>query len=279
MNSLLNFFNLIRFRDIIDIVIVSILFYYVMNIIKGTRAEQLSKGIVVLLIVTKLSDALQLYTVKWIFSNIMNFGLIAVLIVFQPELRKGLEFLGRTSSIKNTIQNSFTNVSNTVNEICDAVASLSRQKIGALIVFEKKTGLEDIADTGTRLDSFVSSGLIINIFIPNTPLHDGAVIIKNDRIKAAACFLPLTDNNTLSKELGTRHRAGIGVTERSDALSLIVSEETGSISIAQNGQISRYLDIETLKKVLTDLYTSDIENSKVFNFIKGNESKVEEDEK
>lgn len=279
MNSLLNFFNLIRFRDIIDIVIVSILFYYVMNIIKGTRAEQLSKGIVVLLIVTKLSDALQLYTVKWIFSNIMNFGLIAVLIVFQPELRKGLEFLGRTSSIKNTIQNSFTNVSNTVNEICDAVASLSRQKIGALIVFEKKTGLEDIADTGTRLDSFVSSGLIINIFIPNTPLHDGAVIIKNDRIKAAACFLPLTDNNTLSKELGTRHRAGIGVTERSDALSLIVSEETGSISIAQNGQISRYLDIETLKKVLTDLYTSDIENSKVFKFIKGNESKVEEDEK
>lgn len=279
MNPLLNFFNLIRFRDIIDIIIVAILFYYVMNIIKGTRAEQLSKGIVVLLIVTKLSDALQLYTVKWIFSNIMNFGLIAVLIVFQPELRKGLEFLGRTSSIKNTIQNSFTNVSNTVNEICDAVASLSRQKIGALIVFEKKTGLEDIADTGTRLDSLVSSGLIINIFIPNTPLHDGAVIIKNDRIKAAACFLPLTDNNTLSKELGTRHRAGIGVTERSDALSLIVSEETGSISIAQNGQISRYLDIETLKKVLTDLYTSDIENSKVFNFIKGNESKVEEDER
>ncbi|ERT56738.1 diadenylate cyclase [Peptoniphilus koenoeneniae] len=279
MNPLLNFFNLIRFRDIIDIIIVAILFYYVMNIIKGTRAEQLSKGIVVLLIVTKLSDALQLYTVKWIFSNIMNFGLIAVLIVFQPELRKGLEFLGRTSSIKNTIQNSFTNVSNTVNEICDAVASLSRQKIGALIVFEKKTGLEDIADTGTRLDSLVSSGIIINIFIPNTPLHDGAVIIKNDRIKAAACFLPLTDNNTLSKELGTRHRAGIGVTERSDALSLIVSEETGSISIAQNGQISRYLDIETLKKVLTDLYTSDIENSKVFNFIKGNESKVEEDER
>lgn len=261
MDYIQNFFELIRFKDIVDVALVAIMFYYVIKIIKGTRAEQLFKGILVILILTKISDLLRLYTIKWIFSNIMNFGFIAILIVFQPELRRGLEFLGRTSSIRNALSNRESDTPSQVTEIIDAVASLSRQKIGALIIFERKTGLDDIADTGTRLDSYISSSLLINIFIPNTPLHDGAVIVKGDRIKAAACFLPLSDSNNISKELGTRHRAGIGVTERSDSLALIVSEENGSISIAENGEISRYLDIETLENILTSLYSNSMEDT------------------
>lgn len=279
MDSIQNFFELIRFKDIVDVALVAIMFYYVIKIIKGTRAEQLFKGILVILILTKISDLLRLYTIKWIFSNIMNFGFIAILIVFQPELRRGLEFLGRTSSIRNALSNRESDTPSQVTEIIDAVASLSRQKIGALIIFERKTGLDDIADTGTRLDSYISSSLLINIFIPNTPLHDGAVIVKGDRIKAAACFLPLSDSNNISKELGTRHRAGIGVTERSDSLALIVSEENGSISIAENGEISRYLDIETLENILTSLYSNSMEDTlftKIFNRTKKEGDDIED---
>lgn len=276
MDSIQNFFELIRFKDIVDVALVAIMFYYVIKIIKGTRAEQLFKGILVILILTKISDLLRLYTIKWIFSNIMNFGFIAILIVFQPELRRGLEFLGRTSSIRNALSNRESDTPSQVTEIIDAVASLSRQKIGALIIFERKTGLDDIADTGTRLDSYISSSLLINIFIPNTPLHDGAVIVKGDRIKAAACFLPLSDSNNISKELGTRHRAGIGVTERSDSLALIVSEENGSISIAENGEISRYLDIETLENILTSLYSNSMEDTLFTKFF--NRTKEEGDD-
>ncbi len=276
MDSIQNFFELIRFKDIVDVALVAIMFYYVIKIIKGTRAEQLFKGILVILILTKISDLLRLYTIKWIFSNIMNFGFIAVLIVFQPELRRGLEFLGRTSSIRKALSNKESDTPSQVTEIIDAVASLSRQKIGALIIFERKTGLDDIADTGTRLDSYISSSLLINIFIPNTPLHDGAVIVKGDRIKAAACFLPLSDSNSISKELGTRHRAGIGVTERSDSLALIVSEENGSISIAENGEISRYLDIETLENILTSLYSNSMEDTLFTKFF--NRTKEEGDD-
>lgn len=276
MDSIQNFFELIRFKDIVDVALVAIMFYYVIKIIKGTRAEQLFKGILVILILTKISDLLRLYTIKWIFSNIMNFGFIAILIVFQPELRRGLEFLGRTSSIRKALSNKESDIPSQVTEIIDAVASLSRQKIGALIIFERKTGLDDIADTGTRLDSYISSSLLINIFIPNTPLHDGAVIVKGDRIKAAACFLPLSDSNSISKELGTRHRAGIGVTERSDSLALIVSEENGSISIAENGEISRYLDIETLENILTSLYSNSMEDTLFTKFF--NRTKEEGDD-
>lgn len=275
MDFILKFFELIRFKDIVDVALVAIMFYYVIKIIKGTRAEQLFKGILVILILTKISDLLRLYTIKWIFSNIMNFGFIAILIVFQPELRRGLEFLGRNSSIKNALLNKDNKVPSQVTEIVDAVASLSRQKIGALIIFERKTGLDDIADTGTRLDSYISSSLLINIFIPNTPLHDGAVIIKGDRIKAAACFLPLSDSNSIAKELGTRHR-GIGVTERSDALSLIVSEENGSISIAENGEISRYLDIETLENILTSLYSNSMDDTVFTKFFARSKEKGED---
>lgn len=249
----------IRVRDIIDILLVAILIYKMIKMLRGTRAEQLSKGIIFLLVLTYVSGELEIYTVNWILTNLMTLGLVAILIVFQPELRRGLEYLGRRSTFRRSLGAPSKKKSKVVGEISAAVASLSRQKIGALIVIERQTGLNEIAETGTQIDGYVTSGLLINIFIPNTPLHDGAVIIKGDRVVAAACFLPLSDNQSISKELGTRHRAAIGMSERSDALSLVVSEETGSISIAEGGVISRHLDIPTLEDILQEVYDPNIE--------------------
>ncbi len=245
----------IRIRDIIDIAIVAFAFYKFFMLIRETRAEQLIKGILVLLVITKISEWLQLFTINWILEKTMTVGVIALLIVFQPELRRALEYIGRSRFLMKTIiEVEDENIRNVINEILEAVASLSRQKIGALIVLERTTGLNEVVETGTLINGKVSSGLLINIFIPNTPLHDGAVIIKDDIIKAAGCFLPLTENMNLSKELGTRHRAALGITEKSDSLAIIVSEETGVISIADNGKLSRYIDIKTLEKILEDVY-------------------------
>lgn len=261
MDRILNYFSLIGIRDIIDITIVALFIYFVLKLIRGTRAEQLARGILVILVLFKISQVLQLHTVNWLMYNLIALGFMAILIVFQPELRRGLEFLGRSSSIRNNFSSKKETIPITVQEICDAVASLSRQKIGALIIFERQTGLNEIIETGTEIDGLISSGLLINIFIPNTPLHDGAVIVKGEKIIAAACFLPLSDSTSISKELGTRHRAGIGITEKSDCLALMVSEETGSISIAENGVISRYLDLETLQSILLNLYSPAVETS------------------
>lgn len=264
MQDLINIFLSIRVRDVIDILIVAVVFYKLFTLIRETRAEQLTKGIVVLLVLTKITEWAEFYTINWILGNAMTVGTLAILIVFQPELRRGLEYLGRSSFwAKPFIEIRGENLSKIVEEIVDAVASLSRQKIGALIVIEKQTGLNEVAETGTEINGFVSSDLLINIFIPNTPLHDGAVIIKDDKIKAAACFLPLTDNAGLSKELGTRHRAALGISERSDSVSIVVSEETGGISIAESGSIARYLDIKTLRQILFDLYKPE-ENKQSF---------------
>lgn len=245
----------VRMRDVMDIVIVALVIYKIYVLLRETRAEQLAKGIVVLLVLTKVSEWMELYTINWILNNAMTVGAIALLIVFQPELRRGLEYIGRSRLLsKSLIEIRGESLSGVVDEIVEAAASLSRQKIGALIVMERQTGLNEVIETGTRIEGNVSSDLLINIFIPNTPLHDGAVIIKDDKIKAAACFLPLTDNSGLSKELGTRHRAALGISERSDSLAIIVSEETGAISIAENGTIARYLDTKTLRQILLDMY-------------------------
>lgn len=267
----------LRVRDVIDILIVAIIFYKIFTLIKETRAEQLIKGIIFLLVLTKVTEWMKLFTINWILNNAMTLGAIAILVVFQPELRRGLEYLGRSSLFtKSLIEIRGESLSEVVEEIIEAVASLSRQKIGALIVLERQTGLNEIADTGTNIEGFVSSDLLINIFIPNTPLHDGAVIIKEDKIKAAACFLPLTENNSLSKELGTRHRAALGISERSDSISIVVSEETGGISTAQNGEISRYLDIQTLRQILEDMYKPETDS---INFINKWRGKNEQSEK
>ncbi|QSZ27237.1 TIGR00159 family protein [Aceticella autotrophica] len=256
-NDLIDIIKTIRINDIVDIAIIAYVMYKFIIVIRKTRAEQLLKGLVVLIVVTKLSEWLQLRTVNYLLKNAMTVGVIALLIVFQPELRRALESLGRSEFFRKNffiINDDMKDIKEVLGEVCDAVQFLSRSKIGALIVIERKTGLNEFIETGIFMDSKISSELLINTFIPNTPLHDGAVIIRGDRIMAAGCFLPLTDSQNLSTELGTRHRAAIGVTEVSDALAIIVSEETGTISLAQNGRISRHLDIKTLREVLISMF-------------------------
>lgn len=272
---MINFFNhlfsTIRIQDIIDIALVAIIIYTIFKIIKGTRAEQLAKGIIVLLILTKVSEWLEIYTINYILGNLMTLGLVAILIVFQPELRKGLEYIGRRSFTKNANLIPKKENNYAVKELVNAIGSLSRQKIGALIVLRRRSELNEYIESGTYIDGKLSSPLLINIFIPNTPLHDGAVIVKNDRVEAAGCILPLIDDNLLSRDLsrdlGTRHRAAIGISERSDCLSLVVSEETGSISVAEYGKLSRHLDLATLEEILIDSFKSDT-NEEEFSFLK-----------
>ncbi|MFR7761331.1 MAG: diadenylate cyclase CdaA [Peptoniphilus grossensis] len=264
LDKFFNMINTLRFLDIIDIAIVAVCIYKLYMMIKETRAEQLVKGLVIIFIFVKISDSLKLYTVNWVLENMMTALAIMIIVVFQPELRKILETIGRS----NILTKSFADirgekVDKCVEEIVHAVFSLSRQRIGALIIFERSTGLGDVVETGTVLNSAISSELLINIFIPNTPLHDGAVVIKNDTIKAAACFLPMSTEQSISKELGPRHRAAIGMSEKSDCLALIVSEETGGISIAEHGKINRYVDEPTLTKILTKLYND--QDSYIFN--------------
>ncbi|MDO5717975.1 MAG: diadenylate cyclase CdaA [Tissierellia bacterium] len=256
MQGIQTYIQNIRWQDVVDIMIVALILYKLMILIKETRAEQLIKGIIALLIFNFVTKKLELYTIGWILSNTMFYGMLSLLIVFQPELRRGLEYIGRSNFLsKPIVEIKGEQINRITNEMTAAISSLARQKIGALIVIEKNTGLNEIIESGTDLNADISSELLINIFIPNTPLHDGAVVIRGDKIKAAACFLPLTDNITLSKELGTRHRAAIGISERSDAIAIIVSEETGGVSIAETGQITRYVDDETLKLILKGVFS------------------------
>lgn len=263
MQDVLELFMSIGIKDIADMAIVAFVFYKLYMLIRETRAEQLIKGIILLLLATQVSGWFQLHVINWILRNTMTVGVIAILIVFQPELRRALEYIGRTKFLtKSIIDIEEEEIKNAVSELTEAVGSLSRQKIGALIVIERETGLSEVVETGTEIGGKISSGLLINIFIPNTPLHDGAVVMRKNQILAAGCLLPLTDNPNISKALGTRHRAGIGITERSDAMVVIVSEETGSISIAENGKLRRFLDVEKLSEILLKSYEAE-ENRKL----------------
>ncbi|WP_017814208.1 MULTISPECIES: diadenylate cyclase CdaA [Paenibacillus] len=232
-------------KDIIDILIVTYIIYQLILLVRGTRAVQLLKGILVLVVIWALSTWFDLYTLKWLMNQAFTFGVLAVFIIFQPELRRGLEQLGRGKIFGRTIAED-EEITRMINEVIKSVNYLSRRKIGALIVFERTTGLNEYTESGIKMQSVVSSELLINIFIPNTPLHDGAVIIQGQQISAAACYLPLSENPFISKELGTRHRAAIGISEVGDALSLIVSEETGQVSLAMNGQVIRDINEESL---------------------------------
>ena len=247
-------------NTIVDIGIVYYVLYRGYILIKDMRAKQLVKGIVLLVALIPISSIFDLYMVEFILRNTFQVGLIALVIVFQPEIRKALEYIGRTSFTISNVEKNTETSKKIIKEIISAATSLSRQKIGALIVFEKQIGLNDIIESGTVINANISSGLLINIFIPNTPLHDGAVIIKDYIIKAAGCFLPLTDNNLLSKDIGTRHRAAIGITERSDSIALVVSEETGYISYAVEGRLYRNIQAEETETILHSIY---IENEKV----------------
>lgn len=249
-----NIVSSIGITDVLDILIVAFIVYKVLGFIRETRAEQLAKGLLILVIITLASKALHLYTLNWILSGLMTVGVVALVVIFQPELRRALEHLGRSR---------FVNVLNGVDkeeakrmvlEMVEAIDSMSSSRTGALIVIEGEITLNDIVETGTVIDAAVSAEMIGNIFYEGAPLHDGALIIRGDRLHAAGCVLPLTQNKQLSKELGTRHRAGIGITENSDAMVIIVSEETGVISIAQNGNLTRFVDVKKIEKTLLGMY-------------------------
>jgi diadenylate cyclase len=233
-------------KEIIDILIVSYIIYKGLLLLRGTRAIQLLKGIFVVVVVWALSIWLNLNTLQWLMNQMFNIGVIALIIIFQPELRRALEQLGRGRLFSRSSAEEDILVSERINELLRAVNYLCKRKIGALIVFERETGLNEYIESGINLGAELSSELLINIFIPNTPLHDGAVIVRQNQLVAAACYLPLSENPFISKELGTRHRAGIGVSEMSDAISVIVSEETGQVSLAINGLVVRDIKEESL---------------------------------
>ena len=249
----------ILISDIIEICILAFLIYHVIKWIKNTRAWSLVKGLVAMMGFWLLAVIMDLNVVLWIIKNTINVGILAIVILFQPEFRKALEHLGQKNIVRSFITFDDTRdrtekfSDHTINEMVRATFELARTKTGALIVIEDTVPLNDFESTGIVIDSLVSSELLINIFEHNTPLHDGAVIIKGNRIAAATCYLPLSDNTQLSKDLGTRHRAGIGISEVTDSLTIIVSEETGKVSIAKSGKLIRNVDGDYLRTKLADV--------------------------
>lgn len=255
-------------NDIIDIFIVSIIIYEVIRWIRNTRAWMLFKGLMVLVVFTIVATVLQLHTIMWILERFFSIGITAAIIIFQPELRHALESLGRKNVITNIFslddskeKEEFDDKS--IQAITKACVEMGKVKTGALIVFEREVSLGEIERTGIPIDAKITSQLLINIFEHNTPLHDGAVLIRGNRIVSATCYLPLSDSLEIGKELGTRHRAAIGMSEVSDSLSIAVSEETGGISIASHGRLYRDLDAEALKRFLQVLKVDDSEIKKV----------------
>ncbi|HTG70356.1 MAG TPA: diadenylate cyclase CdaA [Candidatus Udaeobacter sp.] len=233
-------------KDIIDVGIVSFIIYKMILLVRGTRAVQLLKGIFILVAVWALSTWFNLYTLKWLMNQMFTFGIVSVLIIFQPELRRVLEQLGRGKLFARSYSLDRDVVNEQIDGVIKAVRFMAERKIGALIVFERSTGLSELIESGIRMESKITSELLINIFTPNTPLHDGAVIIRSNQIMAAGCYLPLSENPFISKELGTRHRAAIGVSEVTDAVSVTVSEETGQVSLSLGGMIVRDINEESL---------------------------------
>lgn len=263
----------ITFTDIIEIIILAFLIYHVVKWIKNTRAWTLVKGLAVIMLFWFIGVIFQLNVVIWIISNTIDVGIIAILIVFQPELRKALEQLGKKNIVRSILifddskEERFSD--HTLNEIIRATFEMARNKTGALIVIEEEIPLNEFESSGIPIDSILSSELLINIFERNTPLHDGAVIIRGNRIVAATCYLPLSENIQLSKELGTRHRAGIGISEMTDCLTIIVSEETGKVSIAREGKLIRNIDGDYLRAKLIDTQKKSIDTKQRLKFWKG----------
>ncbi|CUQ25731.1 TIGR00159 family protein [Clostridium baratii] len=258
----LNSIKHISVWSIVDILVVSYIFYKGYMLIKETRAEQLLKGILLIVALIPISYLLKLDMLYFILNKTLTIGVLSVVIIFQPEIRRALEHLGRSAFDENHNISDVRQREVVVDEIVTAVENLAETKTGALIAIEQGTGLGEVLASGTIVDAVVSSALLENIFVVNTPLHDGATIIREDRIYASGCVLPLTNNNSINKKLGTRHRAGIGLSENSDALVIIVSEETGVISLAIGGRLTRNYDKEKLKKTLLSIMKSK-DNKKV----------------
>lgn len=257
-SQLSKYLRILRINDAIDILIVAVILYYLMKIVRETRAMQLLKGLAIFGIAFVVSSGLKLTAMNYILSTTLQFGVFAIIVIFQPELRNILERIGRVkfgNIIDLNSGDDGAEILNAIAAVSEAAANMSATRTGALMVFERETRLGEYISTGTLLDAKISSRLLENIFVPNTPLHDGAVIMRGDKILTAGCLLPLTANNNLSKDLGTRHRAAIGLSEVTDAAIIVVSEETGKISIALNGSLTRNFTEESLTKALTKILT------------------------
>ncbi|MEB3196560.1 MAG: diadenylate cyclase CdaA [Candidatus Sericytochromatia bacterium] len=259
--ELTRFLTGIRWQDLLDILLVSFVLYRFFLLIKGTRAVQLLRGMLLLLLAYLVSHALELNTITWLVQSMATMIIVAIPVVFQPELRRALAHIGQGEIFRggDLFQRRSASAPKVLDEIQGAVRYLSRQKIGALIILERTTGLTEFIETGTPLDAMVTTDLLSTIFVPNTPLHDGAVIIQGDRIAAAGAVLPLSEGLRRSgpagkRQVGTRHRAAIGLTETSDAIAIVVSEETGTVSVATGGQLKRHLTEEALKDLLTSAF-------------------------
>ena len=255
----LNTFKTIRFIDVLDILILALVFYYVYRFIRDRRAGKLAIGLLIIVALYVLSSALNMYALEYILQNFYQIGLIAVLIVFQPELRAALEKVGGTSfsGLKNFAGDSreLSAINTVIEVVCSSASDLSRDKIGALIVIERTTKLGEYINSGVVVDAEMSTHILKNIFFNKAPLHDGAVIVRNNRVYAAGCFLPLSTHEDINQELGTRHRAAIGLSELSDAVVIVVSEETGNISVALGGDLKRNYNYTSLKQELNTLLT------------------------
>ena len=243
----------VGFRDVVDILLVAVILYKSYEMLKDTRAITLAKGMFVMMGVALGAYILELHAIYWLLSKSIYLLFMALPIVFQPELRRALERIGQGKFLGSAVYLNAEEADTLVNEIDKVVFNMSAKKIGALIVLERELGINEIIDTGIRVDGLVTAPFMMNVFIPNTPLHDGAAVIRGNRMIAAGCLLPLTENRSLSTELGTRHRAALGLSEQCDAVVVIVSEETGIVSIAENGHITRRLNSEQLKKRLRPL--------------------------
>lgn len=248
----LNYLQTIKITDLIDIAIISYIFYKILFFAKETRAGQVLRGVALLIFTLWIANLLNLHILTYILSKTMELGFLALVVVFQPEIRHFLEQVGRSRFriSSHSLHASVSDLESAIDETVEAYAAMSKDKIGALIVFERNSILDTTLKSGTMLDAAVSSNLLKNIFWPKAPMHDGAVVVRNGRVAGAGCMLPLSGNTNISRELGMRHRAGIGVTEHTDAVSVICSEETGSISVAVNGSIKRHLAPETLSRLL-----------------------------
>ena len=266
-NMLWNLTHRIGIIDIIDILIVAVIIYELLLLTRHTRGSALLKGLFLLLVIMVVSNLLGLKSLNWLLLAILQNGALVLVILFQPELRKALERMGRSKLLTKSNRRNVDEERDTViSEIVQTVVDLSRRRVGALLVFERQTGLEDVIETGTRLNAEVSAPLLENIFEPNTPLHDGAAVIRDDQVIAAACILPLAEASGVSRELGTRHRAAVGISENTDAAVVVVSEETGIVSMARDGALKRPLSTDELKAFLNDYYS--ITNSGLSSFLR-----------
>lgn len=256
----------VRWEDVVEILIISFLVYEIMAWVRHTKVWLLMKGIIIILVFIFLAIIFRMNTIIWIVENVLSLAVIAIIVILQPELRRALEELGRKNfitgflSFEKTVSERFSD--KTVNELVKASFEMGKVKTGALIVIEQNVHLTEYERTGIEVDGLISNQLIVNIFEHNTPLHDGAVIVRGNRIVSATCYLPLSDNMEISKELGTRHRAAVGISEVSDALTIVVSEETGNVSVTYEGKLYRNLDASQLKEKLYIIQNKEVEEKK-----------------